>query len=121
MQVISPHPNEEKSELSVPHGSITAEESRGEHRQPVEQRGTNCQVNTPDAPSPTDMSRLPVNSARDLANGVVPMCLTVNSPHGQVALSGDYDLVTGERANGMPLWKQRNGYNWLYSGMAGKW
>jgi len=50
-----------------------------------------------------------------------PQVLCVNSPNGQRECVGEYDLVLDEYANGLPLWKQRNGKHWLYSSLSSRW
>merc|ERR1712176_1735315 len=50
-----------------------------------------------------------------------PTLMHVFSPHEQRACSGEYELASSLRPNGQPLWAQRNGKRWLYSGTNGRW
>mmetsp|Transcript_95508 Transcript_95508/g.279287 ORF Transcript_95508/g.279287 Transcript_95508/m.279287 type:complete len:565 (-) Transcript_95508:148-1842(-) len=52
-----------------------------------------------------------------------PNSLRVVSPNGQERCAGEYVLVTGEAASvhGQPIWKQKGGRCWLYSGSNGRW
>lgn len=50
-----------------------------------------------------------------------PWTLHVTSPVGQLAVSGEYLLVPEEMPNGQPLWKQKDGCHWLFSGNTGRW
>jgi len=50
-----------------------------------------------------------------------PQVLRVCSPNGRRECAGEYDLVLDEYANGLPLWKQRNGKHWLYSAISSRW
>lgn len=50
-----------------------------------------------------------------------PFALRIVSPNGQQRCAGEYLLVTGEMANGMPMWHQKGGKCWLYSGDNGMW
>jgi len=45
----------------------------------------------------------------------------VSSSSRQPACAGDYHLVSGLCPAGLPLWKKRDGYRWLYSGADGRW
>jgi len=51
----------------------------------------------------------------------VPQLLRLETPNGHMSCTGEYALVPGEQANGYPLWKQKGGDRWLYSGSDGKW
>lgn len=50
-----------------------------------------------------------------------PSLLNVQLPEAQRACAGLYELVPGELANGMALWKCRESERWLYSSRSGKW
>jgi len=50
-----------------------------------------------------------------------PFSLRIVSPNGQQRCAGEYQLVVGESANGLPLWRQKGGKCWLYSGSNGMW
>mmetsp|Transcript_22169 Transcript_22169/g.61382 ORF Transcript_22169/g.61382 Transcript_22169/m.61382 type:complete len:1225 (-) Transcript_22169:123-3797(-) len=50
-----------------------------------------------------------------------PQVLHVITPRGQHACAGDYELVPKMAPNGMPLWKQKGGDHWMYSGKARRW
>lgn len=50
-----------------------------------------------------------------------PEELYVVSPNVHMGCTGEYELVHGERPNGQPLWKKRDGDRWLYSGSDGRW
>jgi len=50
-----------------------------------------------------------------------PDSLRIVSPNGQDRCAGEYVMVPGEAANGQPVWKQKGGRCWLYSGSTGAW
>lgn len=50
-----------------------------------------------------------------------PHSLRIVSPNGQERCAGEYVLVAGEAANGQPVWKQKSGRCWLYTGSTGAW
>mmetsp|Transcript_20358 Transcript_20358/g.64001 ORF Transcript_20358/g.64001 Transcript_20358/m.64001 type:complete len:665 (+) Transcript_20358:408-2402(+) len=50
-----------------------------------------------------------------------PQALHVATPNGQLICAGEYRLVPEMMPNGMPLWKQRDGEHWVYSGKAHRW
>eukprot|EP00930_Biecheleria_cincta_P036067 TRINITY_DN24767_c0_g1_i1.p1 TRINITY_DN24767_c0_g1~~TRINITY_DN24767_c0_g1_i1.p1 ORF type:complete len:530 (+),score=64.46 TRINITY_DN24767_c0_g1_i1:39-1628(+) len=45
----------------------------------------------------------------------------ITSPNGQQHCAGEYEKLTDEIANGQPVWQQRSGNFWLYSGTNGLW
>lgn len=51
----------------------------------------------------------------------IPQSLRIISPNGQQRCAGEYILLVGEVANGEPVWKQKSGRSWLYSGSNGSW
>mmetsp|Transcript_74079 Transcript_74079/g.187901 ORF Transcript_74079/g.187901 Transcript_74079/m.187901 type:complete len:919 (+) Transcript_74079:1-2757(+) len=51
----------------------------------------------------------------------VPRVLCVESPNGHMSCIGEYALVLGELRNGFPVWKQKAGDRFVYSGTNGKW
>lgn len=62
------------------------------------------------------------DDAITVSQGIVqPRALCVVSPNGQHRCAGEYVLVAGEMVNGLPLWKQRGGKCFLYSGTNGSW
>mmetsp|Transcript_78057 Transcript_78057/g.181045 ORF Transcript_78057/g.181045 Transcript_78057/m.181045 type:complete len:553 (+) Transcript_78057:28-1686(+) len=50
-----------------------------------------------------------------------PLSLRIVSPNGQQRCAGEYVLLAEEMANGSPIWKQKGGRCWLYSGSNGAW
>lgn len=50
-----------------------------------------------------------------------PQLLCVITPNGQRECAGTYEFVSGETANGHPLWKQQDSERWLYSSTTGRW
>eukprot|EP00435_Cladocopium_sp_Y103_P023415 s2774_g5.t1 len=46
--------------------------------------------------------------------------LFVVSPNGQQQCAGEY-VMQSETANGQPVWEQKAGFFWLYSGTNGMW
>jgi len=52
-----------------------------------------------------------------------PPTYHLTTPNGQQRFGGDYCLVEGQYANGMPVWKRANSKEgaWIYSGVNGKW
>lgn len=51
----------------------------------------------------------------------VPQMLHVTLPRGAAWISGLYEVVDGEEANAMPIWKATDQDLWVYSMSAGKW
>jgi len=66
-------------------------------------------------------SSVATTSSRRSVNKEPAKTLCVISPSGQQACAGTYELLDGEMANGQPLWKQKGGQRWLYSGTSGRW
>jgi len=50
-----------------------------------------------------------------------PSALRLVSPNGQQRCAGEYNIVAGEFANGLPIWRQKTGKCWLYSGTNAHW
>eukprot|EP00421_Protoceratium_reticulatum_P015833 CAMPEP_0168396706 /NCGR_PEP_ID=MMETSP0228-20121227/20689_1 /TAXON_ID=133427 /ORGANISM="Protoceratium reticulatum, Strain CCCM 535 (=CCMP 1889)" /LENGTH=553 /DNA_ID=CAMNT_0008410161 /DNA_START=56 /DNA_END=1717 /DNA_ORIENTATION=+ len=50
-----------------------------------------------------------------------PSALRIVCPNGQRRCAGEYVLHPGEVANGHPVWKQKGGRCWFYSGSNGTW
>lgn len=50
-----------------------------------------------------------------------PFSLRIVSPNGQERCAGEYQLVGEQTANGQPVWQQKHGKCWLYSGSTGMW
>lgn len=51
----------------------------------------------------------------------MPATIFITTPNGQHHCAGEYKQLAGEKANGRPVWKQRAGSCWLYSGTNGMW
>merc|ERR1719336_3708921 len=62
--------------------------------------------------SDTDITMVRVNH--------IPAQFTVKCPNGQQRVQGPY-LLQDERANGMPLWRQKGGHFWIYAMTNGAW
>mmetsp|Transcript_30572 Transcript_30572/g.87743 ORF Transcript_30572/g.87743 Transcript_30572/m.87743 type:complete len:577 (-) Transcript_30572:85-1815(-) len=50
-----------------------------------------------------------------------PFSLRLVSPNGPQRCTGEYQILGGEMANGMPIWRHRGGKLWLYAGINGTW
>merc|ERR1719336_3820329 len=70
-------------------------------------------------PSPKDGDAIDASSFHTAAIPI-PAQLTVKSPNGQQQVQGPY-LLQDERANGMPLWRQKGGHFWIYGMTNGMW
>mmetsp|Transcript_60882 Transcript_60882/g.132069 ORF Transcript_60882/g.132069 Transcript_60882/m.132069 type:complete len:602 (-) Transcript_60882:47-1852(-) len=74
-------------------------------------------------PSSTRRAWRSVSQATEDQNGEihsVPEVFFLATPKKQ-RCAGRYDLVADEFPNGFPLWKQRGGEHWIFTGTNGRW